>query len=87
MASQMTALYARRGKSSATSIYWLFYYFGSSILGSGTGYLLHAYSWNVFIAFLAISVWLPFSGNCQQVFPKQKLIPHAYHILFIRKSQ
>lgn len=56
MASQMTALYARRGKSSATSIYWLFYYFGSSILGTGTGYLLHAYSWNVFIAFIAISV-------------------------------
>lgn len=56
MASQMTALYAKRGKSSATSIYWLFYYFGSSILGTGTGYLLHAYSWNVFIAFLAISV-------------------------------
>lgn len=56
MASQMTALYARRGKSSATSIYWLFYYFGSSILGTGTGYLLHAYSWNGFIAFLAISV-------------------------------
>ncbi|MGR3853558.1 MULTISPECIES: MFS transporter [Chryseobacterium] len=56
MASQMTALYARRGKSSATSIYWLFYYFGSSILGSGTGYLLHAFSWDVFIAVLMISV-------------------------------
>ncbi|MGV2450327.1 UNVERIFIED_CONTAM: MFS transporter [Ralstonia mannitolilytica] len=56
VASQMTALYARRGKSSATSIYWLFYYFGSSILGSGTGYLLHAFSWDVFIAILMISV-------------------------------
>lgn len=56
MASQMTALYAKRGKSSATSIYWLFYYFGSSILGSGTGYLLHSYSWNVFIAFLTIAI-------------------------------
>ncbi|AZA98300.1 MFS transporter [Chryseobacterium joostei] len=56
MASQMTALYAKRGKSSATSIYWLFYYFGSSILGSGTGYLLHSYSWNVFIAFLIFSI-------------------------------
>lgn len=56
MASQMAALYAKRGKSSATSIYWLFYYFGSSILGSGSGYLLHAYSWNVFIAVLMISV-------------------------------
>lgn len=30
MASQMTALHAKEGKSSATSIYWLFYYFGSS---------------------------------------------------------
>lgn len=52
----MTALYAKRGKSSATSIYWLFYYFGSSILGSGTGYLLHAYSWNVFIGILIIAI-------------------------------
>lgn len=56
MASQMTALYAKRGKSSATSIYWLFYYFGSSILGTGSGYLLHAYSWNIFIAVLMCSV-------------------------------
>lgn len=56
MASQMTALYAKRGKSSATSIYWLFYYFGSSILGSGTGYLLHSYSWNVFIAVLTVAI-------------------------------
>ncbi|ROI05122.1 MULTISPECIES: MFS transporter [unclassified Chryseobacterium] len=58
MASQMTALYAKRGKSSATSIYWLFYYFGSSILGSGTGYLLHAFSWNIFIAILMICIVL-----------------------------
>ncbi|PKF76065.1 MFS transporter [Chryseobacterium sp. PMSZPI] len=56
IASQMTALYAKRGKSSATSIYWLFYYFGSSILGSGTGYLLHASSWNTFISILMISI-------------------------------
>ncbi|MCQ9637639.1 MFS transporter [Chryseobacterium sp. WG23] len=58
MASQMTALHARKGKSSATSIYWLFYYFGSSILGSGTGYLLHSFSWNVFISVLVIAVIL-----------------------------
>lgn len=56
MASQMAALYAKRGKSSATSIYWLFYYFGSSILGSGTGYLLHTSSWHVFIAILIFAV-------------------------------
>ncbi|SFN39988.1 MFS transporter, YNFM family, putative membrane transport protein [Chryseobacterium oleae] len=60
MASQMTALHAKHGKSSATSIYWLFYYFGSSILGSGTGYILHAYSWTVFIMVLLFSVGISF---------------------------
>ncbi|ASK28927.1 MFS transporter [Chryseobacterium sp. T16E-39] len=56
MASQMTALRAKDGKSSATSMYWLFYYFGSSILGSGTGYLLHGTSWTYFIFFLIIAI-------------------------------
>jgi YNFM family putative membrane transporter len=56
MASQMAALHAKEGKSSATSMYWLFYYFGSSFLGSATGYLLHATSWNVFTAVLMVSV-------------------------------
>ncbi|KXH81109.1 MFS transporter [Chryseobacterium kwangjuense] len=60
MASQMTALHAKNGKSSATSIYWLFYYFGSSILGSGTGYILHAFSWNIFIMVLLLSVGTSF---------------------------
>ncbi len=60
MASQMTALRAKRGKSSATSIYWLFYYSGSSILGSGTGYLLHAFSWNVFIGIIVFATVVSF---------------------------
>ncbi|PQA89917.1 MFS transporter [Chryseobacterium shigense] len=60
MASQMTALHARQGKSSATSIYWLFYYFGSSILGTGTGYILHAFSWTIFITVLLFSVSVSF---------------------------
>lgn len=58
MASQMTALRAQQGKSSATSLYWLFYYFGSSILGSGTGYLLHSFSWEVFIGILTFATAL-----------------------------
>lgn len=61
MASQMTALHAKEGKSSATSIYWLFYYFGSSFLGSGTGYLLHSTSWNVFIATLILVIIIAFA--------------------------
>lgn len=60
MASQMTALHAKEGKSSATSIYWLFYYFGSSFLGSGTGYLLHSTSWNVFIGVLISVIIIAF---------------------------
>lgn len=72
MASQMTALYAKRGKSSATSIYWLFYYFGSSILGSGTGYLLHSYSWNVFIAFLTIAIVIALLLATANTSPKEK---------------
>lgn len=52
MASQMTTLHAWQGKSSATSMYWLFYYFGSSILGSASGYLLHASSWTFFIGII-----------------------------------
>ena len=60
MASQMTALRAKRGKSSATSIYWLFYYFGSSILGSGTGYLLHSFSWSFFIGVIIFAAAVSF---------------------------
>ncbi|MDR6486293.1 YNFM family putative membrane transporter [Chryseobacterium vietnamense] len=73
MASQMTALYAKRGKSSATSIYWLFYYFGSSILGSGTGYLLHAFSWNIFIAVLLLSVILALLLTTFNTVPKARV--------------
>ncbi|MBO9691603.1 MFS transporter [Chryseobacterium sp.] len=73
MASQMTALYAKRGKSSATSIYWLFYYFGSSILGSGTGYVLHAYSWNIFIGILIVSIIIALLLTTANVNPRKKI--------------
>ncbi len=61
MASQMTALHTKEGKSSATSIYWLFYYFGSSLMGSGTGYVLHSTSWPVFIIILSAAIIFCFS--------------------------
>lgn len=60
MASQLVALRAKYGKSSATSMYWLFYYFGSSILGSGTGYLLHATSWTFFVSLLVFILFIAF---------------------------
>lgn len=60
MASRMVALHAKEGKSAATSIYWLFYYLGSSVLGSGTGYFLHATSWSYFVCLLAGAVILSY---------------------------
>ncbi|WBV60679.1 MFS transporter [Chryseobacterium camelliae] len=60
MDSQLVALRAKSGKSSATSLYWLFYYSGSSILGSGTGYLLHATSWNFFVSLLIFILFIVF---------------------------
>lgn len=60
MASRMVVLYAKTGKSSASSLYWLFCYLGSTVLGSGTGYLLHASSWNVFVWILAGAIFVCF---------------------------
>ncbi len=60
MASQMVAKHAAEGRSSATSLYWLFYYIGSSALGSATGYLLNATNWLDFIAILVIAIGVAF---------------------------
>lgn len=41
-------------KSSATSIYWLFYYAGSSLVGSLSGIVLSDYGWGAFMEFLFV---------------------------------
>ncbi|WP_316833260.1 MFS transporter [Pedobacter aquatilis] len=56
MASRMVASHAINGKSAATSLYWLFYYLGSGIIGSLSGYLLHASNWQTFILSLSALV-------------------------------
>lgn len=66
MASRMVVLYAKTGKSSATSLYWLFYYLGSAVLGSGTGYLLHAASWSIFVWILAGAIFVSFLLSCKK---------------------
>lgn len=53
LASGMVARNAKEGKSAASSIYFLFYYAGSSLLGSGTGLLL-AHGWMAFISVIFI---------------------------------
>ncbi|PZF72652.1 MFS transporter [Taibaiella soli] len=65
MASRMVAIYAVEGKSAATSLYWLFYYTGSGIVGSSSGYLLHATNWSVYtislMALIAVACLLTIS--------------------------
>ncbi|WP_255233324.1 MFS transporter [Aliifodinibius salipaludis] len=53
-ASRIVSVSVRSGKSTATSLYWLFYYVGSSIIGTVSGVFLSAWSWNGFIIGLLI---------------------------------
>ncbi len=54
LASRMVSQRAPVGKSTATCLYWLFYYMGSSIMGSSTGKVLSHFGWNGFITALII---------------------------------
>jgi YNFM family putative membrane transporter len=58
MASQMVSKRVVEGKSSATSLYWLFYYIGSSVMGSFTGIIIHRNSWYAFVICLISLVLL-----------------------------
>ena len=62
MASRIVSLNARKAKSSAVCLYWLFYYMGSSIIGSSTGTVLEAHGWQYFVmtifAIVALSLIL-----------------------------
>ncbi|WP_321334228.1 MFS transporter [uncultured Bacteroides sp.] len=49
MASRIVSQQAKEEKSSATCLYWLFYYLGSSFTGSLTGVVLFKYGWAVFM--------------------------------------
>ena len=52
IASRIVSVNASRSKSSATSIYWLSYYAGSSIIGSLTGIILTRFGWDTFVEIL-----------------------------------
>lgn len=62
IASRVVTTLGKDAKSSATALYWFFYYIGSSIIGSSTGVFVNKGNWNGFfytlmamtiIAFLA----------------------------------
>lgn len=54
LASKMVTQEVVIGKTTAVCIYWLFYYIGSSAIGSISGIILNNYGWNVFTFFLLI---------------------------------
>lgn len=54
LASRIVSVHAGQMKSSATSIYWLFYYAGSSLIGSLSGIVLSHNGWNSFMEFLFV---------------------------------
>lgn len=66
LASRMVSQSTVVGKSSATCLYWLFYYIGSSLVGSSTGWVLSNYKWEgllmilitIVVITLLISVWI-----------------------------
>jgi len=52
LASRLISQEAKEGKSTATSLYWLFYYAGSSFIGTATGVVLTGWGWELFIVAL-----------------------------------
>ena len=53
MSSRIVSIRAHRAKSSATCLYWLFYYVGSSIIGASSGIVLTSHGWNSFVLAIA----------------------------------
>ena len=60
IASRIISVNASRSKSSATSIYWLSYYAGSSIIGSLTGIILTRFGWDTFVEILLMLTTLSY---------------------------
>lgn len=54
LATRMVSQSVLTAKSTATSLYWLFYYVGSSIMGVAAGYVYDLYHWTGMILFLLL---------------------------------
>lgn len=64
MSSRIVSIRAHRAKSSATCLYWLFYYVGSSIIGASSGLVLTSYGWNSFVLAIAGIVLIALLFSC-----------------------
>ena len=79
LASRLVSQRAPVGKSTATCLYFLFYYIGSSVIGSTSGKVLSHYQWNGFIISLVIIAFLMLITAFWLKFHKPKNL-HLYHI-------
>lgn len=70
VASRMVSTRAAAGKSSATCLYWLFYYLGSSSAGYLTGLVLFAYGWGAFIFALVAMQLVAFALASRYLSPR-----------------
>lgn len=64
MSSRIVSIRAHRAKSSATCLYWLFYYVGSSIIGASSGLVLTSHGWNSFVLAIAGIVLIAMLFSC-----------------------
>ena len=64
MSSRIVSIRAHRAKSSATCLYWLFYYVGSSIIGASSGIVLTSHGWNSFVLAIAGIVLIALLFSC-----------------------
>lgn len=60
IASRVVTILGKDAKSSATALYWFFYYIGSSIIGSSTGVFVNKGNWNGFFYTLMIMTIVAF---------------------------
>ncbi len=64
LASRQVSTRAGAGRSSATCLYWLFYYIGSSLFGYSTGLIYHSLGWIPFLGAhmltLLLALWLSY---------------------------
>ncbi len=58
IASRIVAQYIPYERSTSISLYLLFYYIGSSVMGTGTGIIMHHMGWTAFVLSLCIAVAL-----------------------------
>lgn len=60
IASRVVTQLGGKAKSSATALYWFFYYMGSTLLGSSTGFFINKGQWGGFFLTLMLLVSIAF---------------------------